>query len=114
VVDADILRRGLDALRGYLARLERFKTVDRGEFSAEPDTHHLAERYLHLAVESALDIANHLIADAGLDAPETYIGTPSRSWCAGASSRPSSASACSRGLASEMSLSTPTWRSTTA
>jgi uncharacterized protein YutE (UPF0331/DUF86 family) len=72
VVDADILRRRLDALRGYLARLERFKTVDRGEFSAEPDTHHLAERYLHLAVESALDIANHLIADAGLDAPETY------------------------------------------
>ncbi len=45
---------------------------NRDEFSAEPDTHHLAERYLHLAVESALDIANHLISDAGLEAPETY------------------------------------------
>lgn len=32
----------------------------------------MAERYLHLAVESALDIANHLIADASLEAPETY------------------------------------------
>ena len=35
-------------------------------------THHLAERYLHLAIESALDIANHLIADSNLESPETY------------------------------------------
>lgn len=38
----------------------------------ESDTHHLAERYLHLAVEAALDIANHIIADRGFEAPETY------------------------------------------
>jgi uncharacterized protein YutE (UPF0331/DUF86 family) len=73
VVDAGILRRRIDALLGYLERLERFRNVDRATFVSDPDTHHLAERYLHLAVESSLDIANHLIADQGLEAPETYL-----------------------------------------
>ena len=72
MVDVEILRRRIDALLGYLSRLERFAAVDKPVFVADPDTHHLAERYLHLAVESALDIANHLIADAGYEAPETY------------------------------------------
>jgi uncharacterized protein YutE (UPF0331/DUF86 family) len=72
VVEAEILRRRLDALTDYLTRLARFKAVPRDTFAADPDTHHLAERYLHLAMESVLDIANHLIADAGLEAPETY------------------------------------------
>jgi uncharacterized protein YutE (UPF0331/DUF86 family) len=72
VVDGDILRRRVDALLQYVERLARFASVDRAKFVADPDTHHLAERYLHLAIESAIDIANHLIADAGLETPETY------------------------------------------
>jgi uncharacterized protein YutE (UPF0331/DUF86 family) len=72
VVDADVLRRRLDALAGYLTRLERFARHAAKAFVADPDVHHLAERYLHLAMESVLDIANHLISDAGLEAPETY------------------------------------------
>jgi uncharacterized protein YutE (UPF0331/DUF86 family) len=72
VVDADVLRRRIDALLGYLTRLEPFGAVDRKQFIADRDEHHLAERYLHLAIESALDIANHLIADAGFEAPDTY------------------------------------------
>lgn len=72
MVDADILRRRVDALLDYLRRLDRFSTIERGSFVADPDLHQLAERYLHLAVESALDIANHIIADRGYEAPETY------------------------------------------
>ena len=72
MVDADILRRRIDALLGYLERLEPFGAIDREHFIRDRDEHHLAERYLHLAVESALDIANHLIADAGFEAPDTY------------------------------------------
>ena len=72
MVDADILRRRIEALLQYIERLSRFASIDRKSFVAESDTHHLAERYLHLAIESALDIANHLIADAGLESPETY------------------------------------------
>jgi uncharacterized protein YutE (UPF0331/DUF86 family) len=72
LVDADILRRRIDALLDYLKRLERFASVPRQVFVMDPDTHHLAERYLHLAIEAALDIANHVIADHGYEAPETY------------------------------------------
>jgi uncharacterized protein YutE (UPF0331/DUF86 family) len=72
VVDADILRRRVEALLQYIQRLSRFASVDRKSFVEDPDTYHLAERYLHLAIESALDIANHLIADASLESPETY------------------------------------------
>ena len=72
MVDADVLRRRIDALLEYIQRLEQFRAVDRQAFIENSDTHHLAERYLHLAVESALDIANHVIADRGYPAPETY------------------------------------------
>jgi uncharacterized protein YutE (UPF0331/DUF86 family) len=72
VVDAEILRRRIEALLGYLKRIERFASIERQQFIDDADTHHLAERYLHLAIESALDIAHHLIADAGLESPETY------------------------------------------
>ncbi len=72
MVDAEILRRRIDALLDYLARLARFAALERDAFVADPDTHHLAERYLHLAIEAAIDIAHHLIADAGFEAPETY------------------------------------------
>jgi uncharacterized protein YutE (UPF0331/DUF86 family) len=72
VVDAEVLRRRVDALLGHVDRLEAFGAEDREMFIADRDKHTLAERYLHLAIESALDIANHLIADAGLEAPETY------------------------------------------
>jgi uncharacterized protein YutE (UPF0331/DUF86 family) len=72
MVDAEILRRRIDALLAYLDRLEAFGEEDREQFIADRDKHNLAERYLHLAIESALDIANHLIADAGFEAPATY------------------------------------------
>lgn len=72
VVDAEILRRRIDVLLRYVDRLEQFSSIPRITFVRDPDTHHLAERYLHLAMESVLDIANHLIADAGLELPETY------------------------------------------
>lgn len=72
MVDPNILRRRVDALLDYLQRLRRFQTIDRDQFVADQDTYQLAERYLHLAVEASLDIANHIIADHGYEAPETY------------------------------------------
>jgi uncharacterized protein YutE (UPF0331/DUF86 family) len=72
VVDAEVLRRRIDALRGYVARLREFAGVEPATFVAEPRQHDLAERYLHLAAEAAIDTANHVIADAGWEAPDTY------------------------------------------
>lgn len=55
----------------YLGRLKAFEATTEGEFAREPALHDLAERYLHLAVEACLDLANHWIADRGLGTPDS-------------------------------------------
>lgn len=65
VVDREKLSSRLDALESYVAELRGFREIPREEFVREPSIHHLAERYLHLACESVLDIAHHVIADQG-------------------------------------------------
>jgi uncharacterized protein YutE (UPF0331/DUF86 family) len=59
----------LSALDTYVAELRTFQRLSREEFVREPALHHLAERYLHLACESVLDIAQHLIGDQGYRQP---------------------------------------------
>jgi uncharacterized protein YutE (UPF0331/DUF86 family) len=59
-------------LEGYLAELRPFRSVSREEFVREPAMHHLAERLLHLACESVLDIAQHVIAEGGYRQAATY------------------------------------------
>ena len=72
MVDAEVLRLRIEALLEYLVRVDRFKEFERERFVAAADTHHLAERYLQLAIEAALDIAHHIIADRGYPAPSSY------------------------------------------
>lgn len=79
MVDRQKLSSRLSALEGYLAELRGFRRVRRDQFLREPAIHHLAERYLHLACESVLDIAHHVIADAGLAIPATYKDAASAS-----------------------------------
>ena len=71
MVDEEIFSRRLDALEGYLVQAERLGEVDEDAFLAEPAIHDLAERYLHLAAEATIDLANHYIADNGLRTPES-------------------------------------------
>jgi uncharacterized protein YutE (UPF0331/DUF86 family) len=59
-------------LESYLAELRAFRAYTREQFIAEPALHHLAERYLHLACEAVLDIAQHVIADQGYPQATTY------------------------------------------
>lgn len=60
------------ALENYLGKIRPFRKFSREEFIREDAVHDLAERYLHLAMESVLDVANHFIADRGLAPPETF------------------------------------------
>jgi uncharacterized protein YutE (UPF0331/DUF86 family) len=75
MVDREIFSRRLEALHGYLQKLSAFQEVDEAEFVAEPALHDLAERYLHLAMEACLDLANHCIADRRLPTPDTNRDT---------------------------------------
>lgn len=72
MVDRHALSSRLDALEGYLAELRSFQSVNREDYIREPALHHLAERYLHLACESVLDIAHHVISDQGYRQAQSY------------------------------------------
>lgn len=71
MVDQEIFSRRLAALRDYLNKLAAFRPLSEAEFIATPAYHDLAERYLHLAMEAVLDLANHAVASEGLRTPET-------------------------------------------
>ena len=72
MVDRDALSSRLDALENYLTELRSFRSVSREDFVREPALHHLAERFLHLACESTLDITQHVIADQGYRQAQSY------------------------------------------
>lgn len=71
MVDQETFSRRPAALAGYCARLKAFQSIPEAEFLREPAVHDLAERYLHLAVEAALDLGNHCIATQNLRTPAT-------------------------------------------
>lgn len=62
----------MSALEGYRARLESFRRLRREDFLADEDVHQLAARYLQLACECVLDLAQHVIADEGFRQPADY------------------------------------------
>ena len=71
MVDTEIFSRRLDALDGYLVRLRNLGEVAEPDYLAEPGIHDLAARYLHLAIEASIDLANHWIADQDLRTPDS-------------------------------------------
>ena len=75
MVDQDVLSSRLNALEGYLSELEGFARWSREDFLGDPHRHHLAERFLHLACESVLDMAQHVISDMGYRQPVDYRDT---------------------------------------
>ena len=75
MVDTEIFSRRLDALESYLDRLRSLGEAEESAYLASPGIHDLAARYLHLAAESAIDIANHWIADQGLRTPDSNRDT---------------------------------------
>lgn len=75
MVDSEIFSRRLEAFDIYLERVAHLGKASEAEFVAAHSIHDLAERYLHLAMEAALDIANHWIATQALRTPESNRDT---------------------------------------
>jgi uncharacterized protein YutE (UPF0331/DUF86 family) len=75
MVDREIFSKRLEGLVDYLEKLKAFAEVEESEFVREPSLHHLAERYLHLAVEAVLDLGNHWISDRALPTPDSNRDT---------------------------------------
>lgn len=68
--DPEVIRRHLASLREALTNLRRHSGRTAGEMRADADLRWVIERGLQLCVQNALDIATHLSAAAGLDAPD--------------------------------------------
>lgn len=68
--DPQVLRRHLFALREALARLRKHAGRSAGELRADSDLRWIVERGLQLCTQNALDIATHIAAGSGLDAPD--------------------------------------------
>jgi len=68
--DAEVLRRHLASLDQALRHLRRHQDVGREELSRNRDLRWIVERSLLVCAQNVLDIATHLVASAGLDAPD--------------------------------------------
>ena len=75
MVDRDKIDGLIRHLRQYLAYLRQLALVPPAEFLADPHLVGSARYYLTVAIETCLDIANHLIAAEGLRAPTDYKDT---------------------------------------
>ena len=62
MVDKELLSRKLSRLRSYVDGLKGAEDIDWEKYQDDPRARAFVERYLHLAIEEVMDIANHLIS----------------------------------------------------
>jgi uncharacterized protein YutE (UPF0331/DUF86 family) len=75
VVDRDLVQRKAVAIDEYLLQLGEFRQVDAESYKADWKMQRIVERTLHLAIETCMDLADHLVADRRLRVPETGSAT---------------------------------------
>lgn len=72
MVDHDVFDQRLTRLGELIRDLQQLAAGDRESFLADRRLQTMAERWLQLAVEACLDLANHLIATREWPTPTTY------------------------------------------
>jgi uncharacterized protein YutE (UPF0331/DUF86 family) len=71
MVDRDLVRRRLSLLDTYLEQLAPYRDIDRSAYEQDWKTQRVVERTLHLAIETCMDVADHIVADRRLRVPDT-------------------------------------------
>ena len=62
MVDKELLSRKISRLRSYTEALKSAEDIDWEKYKSDLRAKAFVERYLHLAIEELIDIANHLIS----------------------------------------------------
>ena len=62
MVDKELVSRKLSQLRGYVDELRRAKDITWAKYRSDLRAKAFVERYIHLAIEEVIDIANHLVS----------------------------------------------------
>lgn len=71
MVDRDLVLRRLASLETYLDQLAPYRRLDVESYRGDWKTQRIVERTLHLAIETCMDVADHIVADRRLRVPET-------------------------------------------
>ncbi|MGI6492910.1 MAG: DUF86 domain-containing protein [Pelotomaculum sp.] len=59
-------------LDNYLSILSQLSNINHNEFINDPRNYGSAERFLQLAIETTLNIGNHIISTYNFEAPKDY------------------------------------------
>jgi len=62
MVDKELLSRKLSRLRSYVEVLKRAEDINWEKYRSDLRAKAFVERYLHLAIEEVIDIANHFVS----------------------------------------------------
>lgn len=62
MVDKELLSRKLSRLGSYIEVLKRAEDINWEKYQSDLRSKAFVERYLHLAIEEVIDIANHLVS----------------------------------------------------
>lgn len=76
MVRKEVIRKRINKLDEYLSILRVLQEYSYDEFVQSPERYGSAERFLHLAIESILDLGNHIIADDRLGIVNWYSDIP--------------------------------------
>lgn len=71
----DKITKLISEMRKAINRLKSLKALDKAAFLNDPDKIGSAKYYFIVAIESAIDICNHVISQNGYRAPEDYGDT---------------------------------------
>jgi uncharacterized protein YutE (UPF0331/DUF86 family) len=66
IIKREVIRKRLNKLDEYLQILYGLQKYSLEEFLSEPEHYASVERFLHLAIETTLDIGGHIVSELGL------------------------------------------------
>ncbi len=69
MADKDVVESKLNFLREYLVDLKEYETISLSDYKKNKKDQRFVERTIHLACESCLDIAAHIISTSGMREP---------------------------------------------
>ena len=72
MVDRNLLFRKIDDLDTYQRQLSEFTGMSLDSYRSDWKSQRIVERTLQIMIECCADIANHVISDEGLRAPNSY------------------------------------------
>lgn len=76
MVKPEVIRKRLQKLDEYLTILRGLQRYDLETFLQDPERYGSAERFLQLAIETLMDVGNHVIAELQLGTVDHYRDIP--------------------------------------